>query len=206
MASRLHRSSSSLTDYLGNQKRSFIRHLKSTETASSSVYVCDGSAGLLPPVSDSPQVGQLMASFSNMTTVSELSGSASMTTDEMTAVGFDGTSAKFTDDHPDDNHERRLGSPGNIIPEIIGDHNYHHHHHCGDIIRAEHPETFVRTLIEVILPFVIAGFGCMFAGIVLDYVKVFIGQTVLRITAARQCKLLLWSTLFYKQTGILGTP
>lgn len=36
----------------------------------------------------------------------------------------------------------------------------------------EHPETFLRILLEVVFPFVMAGFGCMFAGVVLDIVQV----------------------------------
>ena len=165
ITSHTHRSNSSLADHVGSWKRNFLRRQKVSETASS-VYVCDGSAGLLPTVSDSPSTGQLMPSFSNMTTVSEMSGTTSMTADDTTAVGFSEMSA----DNLVDDHDVKFGG-GNTTPEIICD----HHHHCGDVItRAEHPETFLRTLIEVVMPFVMAGFGCMFAGIVLDYVTVFI--------------------------------
>jgi hypothetical protein len=41
-----------------------------------------------------------------------------------------------------------------------------------DDVISEKPEAFGRTLLEVAVPFLMAGFGCVFAGILLDIVQV----------------------------------
>jgi hypothetical protein len=91
-----------------------------------------------------------------------VSGLAPITPLDELVAGFTGASADaLVDDFG-----------GHVEDENAAIHINHENDHQRADNGAEHPETFLRTLLEVVFPFVMAGFGCMFAGVVLDIVQV----------------------------------